>query len=565
MPTDADILVTCTHAECSLKVRVPLLDLATLKLLYEQDAIPSHDAAEADKAAVPCPACLRNGRDGLLVYLTDHLRKAPPDLEVIVPLVFDTAVALWKRAAERWTVPGKAADYSPAKVGPAVGVRLGIRPYGGYVLRPGNNDNQPQYGDSPPLTAKVNPRYIRELKHDLLYLAYYGTRERLASQPLGGVPVFEATTVGAVLALKFDLSFFYGVPTTTDLTQSMVSDDELRATKLETFAKPIYFDPDLPDNPVKPIAQALIYPLADRIERLQKAHAHYEAGLLAFEQSKAADLKPKKVAALRGKALAAFKKGMAKLPADVPAVDLGTAKNLHGERKSRGVEEVLAHAEFEHSRREPWQSFATDLRLAVALDRAGEKKRVTALQQLLTDLAGEEKALKSFQGPVERYRQYADAIADATAEQAEDVRRLIGGLPETFGTYRAELHRYAAVDQATAFYIKAILAELPIGSGSGKLKTPPGRKLAYHVPIGGIAGEPKDLETYANMVIEACESGGAFFVPPLIMLERQKNESGYRATDKVGNLALTKEEREARVPMVGIDWSNGAASARARR
>ena len=58
------------------------------------------------------------------------------------------------------------------------------------------------------------------------------------------------------------------------------------------------------------------------------------------------------------------------------------------------------------------------------------------------------------------------------------------------------------------------------------------------------------------MVVEACESGGSFFVPPLIMLERQKNESGYRATDKVDNLALTKEEKEARVPMIGIDWSN---------
>jgi hypothetical protein len=40
------------------------------------------------------------------------------------------------------------------------------------------------------------------------------------------------------------------------------------------------------------------------------------------------------------------------------------------------------------------------------------------------------------------------------------------------------------------------------------------------------------------------------------MLERQKNESGFRATDAVGDLATSPDEKTRRVPINGIDWSN---------
>jgi hypothetical protein len=96
---------------------------------------------------------------------------------------------------------------------------------------------------------------------------------------------------------------------------------------------------------------------------------------------------------------------------------------------------------------------------------------------------------------------------------------------------------------------------VPIGSGSGKLTRQPGRKLVYHFPTT-IENEPKDLDAYADLVIEACKEQGNFTVPPFIMLERQKNESGYRATDAVGDLATSPDEKTRRVPINGIDWSN---------
>lgn len=556
MTDNAQILVTCTDAACALKIRVPLLDLAKLIELYPDDEILGFDVAQAIEAAVRCPACTRAGRAGTLVYMSDHLRESPPDLNVAVPVVFDFVASLWKRAVEKRSVIGKVAEYRPEKLGVVTGVRLSVRPYGGHVLRPGNSDDPPQYGERPAsdFAATTNPRYIRELKHDLLYLAYYGTRERLVAKDLGGVSAFEATTVGGMLALKFDLWFFYGVPTTTDLAAATVSDTELRGVTLDTFNKPIYFDPKLPDNPIKPLAERLFYPLGARLQDLSAARPHYQTGLAVYQQAAAPDLPAKKAKTLRAKALKALRQGMKKLPAEAPPVDLASGLALKAERVTRGVEEVLAHPQFVHCRRSPWEFFAADLRRVADLDVARE---VALLEELTALLAqAEEKDVKQLEAAVSRYRLHADVVVDAKPAQLDDLRRVLGGLPETFGSYRAEMHRYAAVDHATAFYIKSILAGIKIGSNSGKIVAQPGRKLVYRTAEGGIQGEPEDLKGYADMVVEACEQGGVFFVPPLILLERQKNESGFRATDKVGNLALAKEEQAVRVPMVGIDWKN---------
>lgn len=559
MATDAEILVTCTHAECALKLRSPLLDLATLILLYPDDAIPSYEAAKADKSVVRCPACARAGRDGALIYIDDHLRRAPPDMRTAVPVVFDAVVSVWKRALERLTVGGQTAEYQPAKTGPAVAHRLNVRPYDGHLLRPGNSDLTRQYGDAEPGVV-ARSMHVRQLKRDLLYLAYYGNRERNVGAEHGGVHVFEATLVGAILALKFDLSFFYGVPTTTDLSQAMVSDAELRETTLETFSKPIYFDPQLPDNPIRPIAEALVYPLAERLRALAAAHASYDRGLALLGQAGADGLAAKKAAHLRAQALTALRQGMRQLPEEVPALDLAALQTSKAERKARSLAEVIAHPQFKDVPREkpdhdPWVDLVRDLELVMACDAAPEARRVAALAQALTDLAGDDKLRKQLQAPIDRYERYAGAIAAATPEQLADLRQIVGGLPETFTPYREALHRNAIVDHATAFYILAMLSEVPIGSARGKVTKQPGRKLVYHFPPT-IEGEPKDLDAYADLVIEACKDGGAFVVPPFIMLERQKNESGYRATDAVGDLATSKDEKARRVPINGIDWSN---------
>lgn len=559
MPTDTELLVTCTHADCPLKLRSPLLDLTSVILLYPEDQIPGYEAAQANKSAVPCPACKRAGREGLLVYLDDHLRKAPPDMTTRAPVVFDAMVSVWKRAFELLTVTGQTADYQPAKAGPATAHRLNVRPYDGHVLRFGNSDVTRQYGDSEPGVA-TKSMHVRQLKRDLLYLAYYGNRERNVARLYGGPHVFEATLVGAILAFKFDISFFYGVPTTTDPSQSTVSDAELRQTTLESFSKPIYFDPKLPDNPIKPIATTLIYPLADRLSALAPAHASYDSGIALFKQSKAAELPVKKAAALRAKALKALRKGMGLLPEEAPALDLASIKASKAERKVRSLAEVLAHPQFAQIPRaepklDPWVDFGQDLALVLACDPAPEAIRVAELDQILVEVAGDDKLKKQFEAPIARYKRYADAIAAATPEQLEDLRKIVGGLPETFTPYREALHRYAVIDHATAFYILAMLSEVPIGSGSGKLTRQPGRKLVYHFPPT-IENEPEDLDAYADLVIEACKDKGTFVMPPFMMLERQKNESGYRATEAVGDLATSPDEKARRVPINGIDWSN---------
>src|SRR5690606_3218912 len=186
--------------------------------------------------------------------------------------------------------------------------------------------------------------------------------------------------------------------------------------------------------------------------------------------------------------------------------------------------EVVANPQFEQvpradPRLDPWVDFISDLELALACDPEPEAKRLAALEQLLAAIEDDE-LKKKFKSPIDRYKLHASAVAAATKEQLEELREIVGGLPETFKPYREALHRYAVVDHATALYIQVILSQVPIGSSSGKIKQP-GRKLAYRFPVH-IEDEPETLDDYADLVIEACKKGGKLEVPPFIMLERQK-------------------------------------------
>lgn len=556
MTSDAEILVTCSNGACTLHSRVPLIDLATFRLIHYGVSIPTYDESLASKAIVACPSCESAGRVGTLVYIADHLRKAPPDVTTVVPVVFEGVTSLWKRAQELATVTGRVADYKPGKLKIPTGVRLELRPYGGYLLRPGNNDEGPQYDRLPTgqPALPMKPRYIRELKHDLVYLAYYGARERKTAKGLGGVSIFEAMTIGAVLALKFDLWLFYGVPTTTDLAQTTVSDSELRNLTLETFSKPIYFEPHMLDHPVKPIAEALIYPLGTALMSFLVAHEKIAAALELLRESRAPDLPPKKTKSSRNKALTALSASTKRLPKEAAALALGDLKAIAGERKERALNDVLTHPYFAASRTRAWSWFERCLRAAFAVHGLRTTSHVEALEQLSTD--SDTKLAKAASAVLERYKLHLDAVRGLGQAEVDEVRRIIGGLPETFEPYRAQMHDYAVVDPATAFYIKAILSGVKIGSGSGKVVKQPGRKLVYRIPEGGIKDEPETLDAYADLIIKACEGSKGFSTPPMIMLERQKNESGFRATDAVGDLALAVEERKVYVPQVGIDWNN---------
>jgi hypothetical protein len=556
MPSDTEFLVTCTNGSCTLHSRVPLIDLPTFRLIHTDETIPTYDEVQAGKVTVACPSCARAGREGTLVYVVDHLRKAPPDIETVVPAVFDGATSLWKRAQELATVTGQIAEYKPSKLKIPTGVRLELRPYGGYLLRFGNNDESPQYDRLPtgqPAFPK-KPRYIRELKHDLIYLAYYGSRERKTAKGLGGVSVFEAMTIGAVLALKFDLSFFYGVPTTTDIGQATVSDSELRSVTLETFSKPIYFEPRMLDNPIKPIAEALIYPLGTTLMAFFVAHERIGEVLDLVRQSRAPELSLKKAAPLREKARKILNRATSELPKEAAPLKLGDLKAIPGERKERALQDVVAHPYFAASRTRAWPRFEQCLRAIFAAHTLRSTSHVDALEKLVAD--SDAKLAKAASAALERYKVHLAAVRAIEQAEVDELRRIIGGLPETFEPYRTQMHDYAVVDHATAFYIKAILAGVKIGSDSGKVIKQPGRKLVYRMPEGGIKGEPETLDAYADLVIKACEEGTGFSTPPLIMLERQKNESGFRATDPVAEFALAAEERKVYVPTIGIDWHN---------
>lgn len=193
-----------------------------------------------------------------------------------------------------------------------LGIALEVRPYGGHVLRHGNSDHDRQYGEDPPGASGDKGGYVRELKHDLLYMAYFGDRERGPSEEMGGAGVFEAMTVGAILALKFDLWFFYGVPITSDPEAAMISDEKLRTITLETFEGPIYFDLwAIGDNPVEPIYLRVILLVGAAVKGLGVALQKIAEGYAAYvEVLDDVEVSTKRRAKLRKRARRRFAEAM---------------------------------------------------------------------------------------------------------------------------------------------------------------------------------------------------------------------------------------------------------------
>lgn len=573
MPSDDQILVTCTNGECPVRIRVPLLDLQTFILIHHERGIPTHEQAQASKSEVPCPACEVEGREGTLVYLDDHLRKSSPEVDVLVPALLEAGEAgidaLWKPVEQIGTVAETVPEWLPKPHGVPTGVVLEVRPYGGFMLRHGNNDDEPQYGDGAPGVPTTKPRYIRELKHDLLYIAYYGDRERIGHESMGGAAAFEAMTVGAILALKFDLSFFYGVPTTTDLAAATLSDEQYRGITLETFSGPIYFDKAaIGDNPVQRIYDAVIRPIVSTFGTFEKGHygigvadQHLKRALDAYDRSLASDLTTNQRNKLREVSQNAFKAGSKHMrPTGPKAVAWPDVTGVEAVRKKRSIEGVLSHPHFAQTKRKPWEAFERELRTAAAIQPLSEASLLKPIQAVLDAEGGKGALATAAKSAMGRYEKYVEATSSLDPHTIDDVSQIIGGLPETFEPYLLALRAVSVVDHSTAIYIKSVMAGVTIGTSSGKVEHK-GRKLVYRTVEGGIVGEPSSMDAFADLVIDACKGpDGKFAMPPFIMLERIKNESGFRATSRVGELGLTKAERSARVPQAGIDWSNWGGS-----
>lgn len=561
MASDEDIIVSCTNADCLLRLRTTPVDLATFMDLYPGRSIPTHVEALATHAAVPCPACESEGRDGTLVYIDDYLRRSPPNKESLIPALREAGLrgadTVWKKVEQVGTAFEEALP-DELRGGAPLGIALEVRPYGGYVLRHGNSDHERQYGDEPPGASGPKGGYVRELKHDLLYMAYFGDRERGPSEELGGAGVFEAMTVGAILALKLDLWFFYGVPITSDLEASTISDEQLRSITLETFEGPIYFDLwAIGDNPVEPIYLRVILPVGAAVKGLGVALQKIAEGYGAYvEVLDEVNVSAKRRVALRKRTRRRLNEAMEWLEPGGPGeITLPSTADVVGARIDRDIEAIIAHPCFAQTKHKPWATFEAHLRSAVGLSQLRDGSHRELLQRVIDGEQGRGTLAQAAKGVLARYERYVAAAEALDPAALTDVAQLVGGLPETFEPYLTALREQAVVDHGTALYIKAVMAGVKIGSDAGKVPHA-GRKLVYRTAEGGIRGEPTSMTAFADLVIEGCKEKGRFVVPPLIMLERQKNESGFKATSAVGSLALTKAEKHVRVPQLGIDWSN---------
>lgn len=104
----------------------------------------------------------------------------------------------------------------PAGVGSVpTGIVLPAAPYGGFVLRRGDNDASRTWGGS----VVADPRhegahYVAELQRDLLRLGYYGPAR--GGEKLG---VFGLQLMACVLDFKRHLTLFHGVPANADAQQ----------------------------------------------------------------------------------------------------------------------------------------------------------------------------------------------------------------------------------------------------------------------------------------------------------------------------------------------------------
>ncbi len=231
----------------------------------DEDEAEDVEGIDPSGEGAPCPSCAEASppRDGTLLAV-------PTDGVVARALA---AAAGWRGLAA-WqlvqggtkgtsrllevlgAIGGGATPASPKKrfvVGGATltAVVLTDLPFDGHLLSLGNSDEEVRragkkkfapataaYGpeQAPPgPRARAEPRYVKELQEDLLWLGYF-------SRSRGSPPCGELTyhVLGAVLGFKQDLVEIYGIATTD--TRESVAPGSVAATK---FARPIHYQTKL--------------------------------------------------------------------------------------------------------------------------------------------------------------------------------------------------------------------------------------------------------------------------------------------------------------------------------
>ena len=221
----------CTHPDCEFFTGVVGLPVSTLET---RSAALAPDFDDLRPGEMPCPAChqVTPARNGFLLaapgpeHQDEGLVVAKQVAELGIWAVAKPAESLLRSAARVVDFGSGAPDAPEASqehiAGPAVveGVVLRQAPFDGHTLAFGNQDRfiesswveaEPRYGlkQEPPLPhAAAEPTYIRELQKDLILLGYF-SKSRGTPKKSGGV--FDAQTLGAVLALKHDLMKVYGI------------------------------------------------------------------------------------------------------------------------------------------------------------------------------------------------------------------------------------------------------------------------------------------------------------------------------------------------------------------
>ncbi|MFV8750461.1 hypothetical protein ACNOYE_07905 [Nannocystaceae bacterium ST9] len=543
------VYVHCANQDCGL--RTMPMSLAEANRLGAE--LPSYEEVVERQHLIDCPVCHALDRVGFLVYSVKepwYVVPAEKSAEV-VDTVSGAGLATWQavdRVASSAVPQISGALTNDAKKASSKKVPRGIvtggLAYGGHWLRFDDYDKSEKWGPlAPGLTEAMDRRADRilELQQDLILLAYFD-----GGRPNSDVPgYFDQSLAGSVLALKEDISFFYGVPTTTDASRCVVTPAKGGTLALEGLTAPIYYDPSL-RNPMLKVCECL---------RSALGALEPFVGAIGYWAALADRLLP---GSSRIKALSSKAKRMEEAANHIDDAR-GAAQSCGIAGAERSLEDFWAHPVWfyvQDKADKNHKSFVQAIQIVYdARDLLGAA----------ADLVGAQVDPAASKGsPALAKLQVAVAeVLPSITDLLDVLYPLVGGLPDHISPYVAKLMGYAGVDWATAAYIKAMRRGIPIGSGGQVGRA--GGTVAFHYSEDGIDKNAPETPDQALALFVATykrrrdQKHGGEDLPIAILFERCFHESGFvhsQRMKKYGGAVY----KDVRVAKLGLDWHNAAAS-----
>jgi hypothetical protein len=451
---------------------------------------------------------------------------------------------------------------------------LRARPYDGNVLAFGNTDSSTKAGRGPfsPTTAKygpkqtsptsgsrANPTYIRELQRDLILLGYFAVAR---GNPTAGE--FDVFTLGAVLALKQDLTQLYGVGTTDKLEPLPEGPLDTATFSTKILSQPAFASPVFTTNAWRAWLTG-----SNLATTLGNIAAEIGKRLSGAKSDKAAERAVHKVethvesleAALRKIPMEGFLEAphessapfepaaAAATPVDgwtrTPVVD-GKPVTPPYDEAARVMKDAVWTTPGFNARDDNRAHFRDKLSaLLTALRRS-----MKSAQQVLAELAGVtppasvEATWNELQARVETVARTADTVAAR-------MEFWLLNLPMQVQAWLGHIVVAGTVDQATAVYIKAMLAGARVG---------PKRRPAYRLVTDAEDFKSKDegaafLRDGLRGLPSNKGSTRAKTMPEIIALQMYGNESGLTFTSRLGPYCVSATDKDIRFPKLGVDMN----------